>query len=371
MAKSFRHLPARAPRSRLTVETLEDRSLPSWSAGGGWFAPPPAGGHDGPFGTMSGPTFWRAAAFAPRPAPDGDRFAAGGWADPDGGPGAFGPPPPGAFGPGFGAYPPPDRGAPPDGPGSVTFVIIVTHDPPPTPALTPAPTPPPAAAGPEAHGADIRTTAFRPFARPGAVDQVIAVGGPNLAPTVTTDAPGLTAVVRADRPLLTGGSGAVEAAPVGGPAWQLATAAVRGGSTTESLDSPGGMATDGVPADKGSAAEPGSRAAETPTSTTPAAPLATAWPAHVGLIPLDPKAWEQGARQFFERLGLLGRDGEDDASVSRLAPWLVAGGALALGAEFARRRRAARAPAPADLPRRGLAWHWSDEFTTPPPADHP
>jgi hypothetical protein len=93
---------------------------------------------------------------------------------------------------------------------------------------------------------------------------------------------------------------------------------------------------------------------------------------HAGLLPLDPGALAQGVRQFFHRLGSLGGETAGESAWSRLTPWFAAVVTIGFGVAWARRvPRSAPAPDPAEPPRRGLAWHWSDEFTTPVPLDAP
>jgi hypothetical protein len=164
-----------------------------------------------------------------------------------------------------------------------------------------------------------------------------------------------------------------ESLPTGSPVGRLTAAGVGGGGRAL-LGSPGATDPDAQPAGRPSAGESPGSPVNTPTAAPPAQgelpPPDTSWAARAGLVPLDAKAWEQGVHQFFQYLGLTGEGADGDPAWSRWAPWFVVVVTLGLSAELARRLyRPAPALDPAELPRRGLAWRWSNDFSTESPTE--
>jgi hypothetical protein len=189
---------------------------------------------------------------------------------------------------------------------------------------------------------------------------------------ISLDLPSLQLAIPFERPAAV--TAAAEAARSGGPAWYLTAAGTHLGVEAAPWGSAGSPGPADTPADPRAAAEPRVPLKETAVPIAPAPdaapPSADAAPAQAGLIPLDVQAWERGVQQFFQHLGVLGQEADDEPPWPRWAPWFVVVGTLLLGLELARRfSRVGAAPEPAEPLRRGLAWRWSDEFSTSPPAD--
>jgi hypothetical protein len=220
---------------------------------------------------------------------------------------------------------------------------------------------------------DGRSDSATSVSRLGAIDLGVSVALTNQhLNQLPLDLPSLQLAIPFERPAAV--TAAAEAARPGGPVWHLTVASAHLGAEAALAGSVGSLGPAATPADPRAGQEPGVRLKETAAPVAPAPdappPPGNAAPAQAGLIPLDVPALERGVQQFFQRLGVLGDEAEGDPAWPRWAPWFVVVGTLLLGLELARRlSRVAPAPEPVGPLRRGLAWRWSDEFSTYPPAD--
>jgi hypothetical protein len=394
MAKHTRQLPARPKPNRLALELLEDRSLPSGMAGGACDPPPPAA--HGPAAVASdSPPSWRQPGMdtalvdrsgetSPAPGPAG--LSAGrdfvvmtpperapSWDYRSGRP-DFGDPI------GYGRAPANPFSAPPAvaQPVVVEWVVVtrqfVDADAPTAsvdvrlPVHEPSNTAPSAA---EAKGERVHASIGKPAVIPDGGEPAISLLLANAhANAVNLDPPSPAVVALAGRLAL--GSAAPELVRPGDLASQFATS-VRSGDGRGPLAVLDVARADALPANRPPARETASGFNDVVIPLTPSAdevPSGDARTDHAGLLPLDPGALGRGVQQLFRRLGILGREAQGESSWSRLAPWFVVVVAAGFGVAWVRRMpRSAPAPDPAEPPRRGLAWRWSDEFSTPVPLD--
>jgi hypothetical protein len=392
MAKHTRQLPARPKPNRLVLELLEDRSLPSGTAGA--CDPPltaqhgPAVAWDAPRGGYDPAADARPAAFAPGRDSPGmtppDRAPTwGGWQDirPDR-PTFYDP---GAFGraPALPVFAPPAAGAP----AVVEWVVVTTEVVVPDPSTTvtavrTADSPGadhepsnPVTATAEVKGEQVRASIGKPATLPDTVDRGVGLILANFHGTaVNLDPPSPAVVALAGR--LAPAGAAPELLRAGELTSQFATAGARSGDgrgafALADVQRPDAPLAERIPV-RGSAGGFADAVAVPLTPPTAAGMSGEARVEHAGLLPLDPGALAQGVQQFFRRLGGLGREAKGEPAWARLAPWFVVVVGIGFGVEWVRRLpRSAPAPDPAEPPRRGLAWRWSDEFASPVPLDAP
>jgi len=305
--------------------------------------------------------------------------SAGGWQGDRLGGASFGDP--GGFGRQLGnaGFAPP-AAAPP---GSGGWVIVTGQfaDPggPPPPAAAPPsggeslnPTPP-SSASPVADGRGDRThvTSVKPAAAAdnGETGTSLAFLNPRFV-AVNLEPPSPTVVALAGRLAL--GSAAADLVRPGDPVGPFAAAlrAADGHGLSALTDV---TRRDAQPPGQGPAAEATGSFDDTLIPLTPSAdavPTGDVRMDHAGLLPLDTGALGQGVATVLPAPRHPRPRGAGRIGLVAAGPWFVVVVGVGFGAAWVRRLpRKAAAPDPAEPLRRGLAWHWSDEFSTPVPLD--